>query len=72
MNADKMMGYMRFAWQLRPVVTEVLKKLYELTRGDPTKAAAVLRRIPDHGQRLDPAEAAVDARIQAVRDRDKS
>ncbi len=72
MNADKVMGYVRFAWQLRPVVTEVLRRLYEQTGGDPVKAAPVLRRIPNYGQRLDDAELAVDARIQAVKDRDKS
>ena len=62
MNTEMMMGYLRFAWQLRPVVKEVLQKLYELTRGDPAKAA-------DHNASLallDGALAHLNARDRAI------
>lgn len=61
-----------FLIQMWPVAKELLRELHRWTQGDVEKATAALRRIKDHGLRLDEAEAAVDARIEAVRKRDES
>lgn len=64
--------WLRFASALRPVVNEVLEDLFKLTGGDVEQSKAAIRRIRDRGYVLKEAEDAVDARIQAVRDRDRS
>lgn len=61
-----------FLIQMWPVAKELLRELHRWTQGDVDKATEALRRIRDHGFRLDEAEEAIDARIQAVRDREKS
>jgi len=65
------MSWTRFVLAMTPVVMDVLRDLYRLTRGDVEKSKVAIRRIRDHGYRLDQVEAEVDARIQAVREREK-
>jgi hypothetical protein len=56
---------------MMPAATDLLRDLHRLTGGDVALSKQAIRRIRDHGYRLDQAEAEVDARIQAVRDREK-
>lgn len=64
--------WLKFANAMRPVVNELLERLFKETGGNVTEATRRVRRIPDRSPDLEAREAAVDARIQAVRDRDKS
>lgn len=65
-------SWTRFLIQMWPVVKELLHELYRWHKGDVEAATQALRRIKDHGLRLDEAELAVDARIAAVRDKEQS
>ncbi len=64
--------WLKFANAMRPVVNEVIQDLYKLTSGNVEESTRIVRRIKDKGYVLVEGESAVDARIQAVRDRDKS
>lgn len=67
-----MTSWVRFFAALLPAATELLRALYRRHDGNIAAAREELREIRDHGTRLDEAEAAVDARIEAVRGREKS
>jgi hypothetical protein len=67
-----MTSWPRFLIALWPVAKELIRDLYRLHQGDIEKATTALQRIRDHGARLDEAERALDARIEAVRGREKS
>ncbi len=64
--------WLKFANAMRPVVNDVISDLFKLTGGNVEESTRLVRRIRDRGYVLEQREAAVDARIQAVRDRDKS
>lgn len=66
------MNWARYVVTMMPVVMDVLRDLHRITGGDPTASKRAIRRIRDQGYVLDEVEAEVDARIKAVRERDKS
>lgn len=66
------MNWARYLITMMPAATELLRDLHRLTGGDVALSKQAIRRIRDHGYRLDQAEAEVDARIQAVRDRERT
>jgi hypothetical protein len=63
------MGFTRFLVAMRLPLIELARELYTLCKGDPVRAAAVLRRIRDHGSIYEMAQAEVDRRLDALRER---
>ena len=65
-------GWLRFSLALWPDAKQLIADLYRWHKGDVEAARQALSRIRDHGQRLDVKEGELDARMQAVRDREQS
>lgn len=69
---SKAVGWLRFFAALWPDAKQLIADLYRWHRGDVSAAREALSRIRDHGQRLDEEQELVDARMQAVREREQS
>lgn len=65
-------GWLRFCAALWPDAKQLLADLYRWHKGDVEAARQGLSRVRNHGQRLDEGQAEIDARMQAVRDREQS
>lgn len=72
MSAVAIMGWLLFLRQVWPDAVDLVKDLYDRFHGDVDKTKAEIRRIRDHGARLDAAEQEIDARIEAVKAREKA
>lgn len=59
--------WIKFLALLLPDAKALLRDLYHYYGGDVGKARVALRRIRDHGARLDDEEERIDARLDAVR-----
>ena len=63
------LNWIPYVVAMRGPMLELLGDLFKLTQGDVAASKAAIRRIRDRGYVLKDAEDEVDARIQAVRDR---
>lgn len=64
------LSWATFAARLLPLALELVRDLYERHHGDLAAARTELRAIRDHWARVPAAEAAVDARLEAVKKRE--
>lgn len=62
----------RFLVSMYPLAKALIEDLYRWHKGDVVAAKAALRRIREHGLRLDEAEAELDKRVDAIEDADVS
>lgn len=64
------LSWATFAARMLPLALELVRDLFVRHRGDLAAARAELRAIRDHWAGLPAAEAAVDARLEAVKKRE--
>jgi hypothetical protein len=66
-----MMSWAKFIFVMRGPLIELARELYQLCKGDPVQAKAVLRRIGDYGALYEAKQRDVDRRLEVLRERDK-
>jgi hypothetical protein len=72
MNATAALNWAKFFAAILPELARLGHELFERHRGHVAPARTELRALRDHGARLQAAEDALDARLDALRDREQS
>lgn len=66
------MKWAAFFAAILPALTDLARELYRRHGGDSAAARSELRAIRDHWAKLEAAEKAIDARLEAVKKREGS